>query len=210
MTAGLISQIVTKLSDEVVARLAAASYPPLAVDASGNAGRILIGRAAQFEQAAPPRIIFVPTSSAFGTRDIYSRAQTYNASERREQNAQRAIAQEAITFEVRVWGQADPPEPTNDFDITRSIYHCVRAVVHDLCPGAYELGAKGEWTDATFSSSQLARAGREFVFDVTLFTPVLTSLLPYDVVRQYAPAGVAPIITDGLQIPTGVSPELGC
>jgi hypothetical protein len=207
---GPISTIITTLSDEVVARLAAASYPPLCPDASGNAGRILVGRAAQFEQAAPPRIIFVPLGSAFSTRDIYSRAQTYNAAERREQNAQRAIAQEALGFEVRCWGQSDPPHPTDDFDVTRALYHCVRAVVHDLCPGAYEIDATGSYTDATFASAQLARAGREFVFNVTLLTPVLSSLLPYSTTRQYAPPAVLPVITDGIQTPTAISPENGC
>ena len=207
---GPVATIIRTISDEVVARLAAAGYPPLTPDADGVAGRILIGRAAQFEQAAPPRIIFVPMASKFTMRDIYSRTRPRNSSERREENAQRAILQEAITFEVRVWGESTPPNPTDDFDITRALYHSVLASVQHLAVGAQEVDTDGEWTDGTFASAQLARAGREFVFGVTLRTPVLTSLLPYDVARQYAPAGVAPAVTDGIQIPTAIVPELGC
>lgn len=61
MSYGIVA-LVQAVSDDVVAALAAAKYPPL-VD-----GAILLGRQHQFEQSAPPRIIMTPVKSRFSPR----------------------------------------------------------------------------------------------------------------------------------------------
>lgn len=203
---GLLATIVAAISSDVVAKLAAASYPPL------TDGKILVGRAEQYAQSAPSRIIFTPMGSKFAQRDIYSKATALDAAERKRQAVQRAIAQEAFNFEVRCWGAAVPVapfDPCDDFDVTRALYHQIRATVHDVAPGSYLLDEAGKWTDATFDSSQVIRYGREFVFGLTFFTPVLESLLPYDRTRQYAPDDTVATPTSILQLPTGAS-NVGC
>jgi hypothetical protein len=54
-----ITQIVTAINEDVVAKLAAAGYPAL------TDGQILIGRQHIYEGSAPPRIVFIPLSSKF-------------------------------------------------------------------------------------------------------------------------------------------------
>lgn len=195
----ILSGILTALNSEVTARLAAASYPAL------TDGQILFGTAAQYEQSAAPRIIMVPIGTVFSVRSPNSKSATLDTLERRTQHAQRPIATAGEQFEIRCWGAVDNGTPVDDYDMTRALVHCVRASIHHLAPGAYEIDSSGKFT----VGSNIVRSGREFVFGLTIFTPVLTSLLPYDRTRQYAPADVAPIITDQLTISTGAS-EAGC
>jgi len=200
---GAIRSIVERISDEVVDRLADAGYPPL------TDGRILFGLAAVHENSRPPRIIMEPVGSAFSMRDIYSASAVAATQERREQNAQRAIEQEAMQFAVRFWGAADPDapdyDPVDDYDVTRALYHCFIAAVQKLAAGSFTINDTGKYTTGT----EHVRLGREFVRGLTLYTPVLTSLLPYDRARQYAPDDVVANSTDNLVIPTGQS-ETAC
>jgi hypothetical protein len=168
MSGGPLSRIIKSISDQVVQSLDDAGYPPL------SDGQILVGRSIQFAQSAPPRIMFVPVSSRFSVTNVSSHG---TAQELRAERNQRAIAREDFTFEVRCWGSADPPDPLDDFDSTRTLYHAVRQAVHILIPGAYRIEESGKWTDASAGSSQLIRDGREFVFSLTVFTPVLDRLL---------------------------------
>ena len=196
---GALATIITTISDDVVAALAAASYPPLVPDASGNPGKILVGTAALFEAAAPPRIIFEPIGSKFSARDGgYSNSATLNTLERKHENAMRSIGSEDVQFLVRVWGISPTGNLVDDYDMTRTLYHAVRASIHRLMPGAYEIDETGKWTQG----SNLNRAGREFTFGVTFFTPILASLLPYDAAVLYAPPGSVAVITDSMTIPT--------
>lgn len=188
---GSLATIIQTISDDVVAALAAASYPPLTPDASGNAGAILVGTAAAFETSAPPRIIFEPIGSTFATAEYASASATLGTLERAHQNAMRTIAAENVMFNVRCWGAAGTANPVDDYDVTRALYHVVRASIHKLLPGAYAIDAQGKYPPST----NVARDGREFVFGCIFFTPVLLSLLPYDRARQYAPADVAPLGT---------------
>ncbi len=177
---GALASIITAISDDVVAALAAAGYPPLTPDQSGGAGKILVGTAAAYEQTSPPRIIFEPKGSKFTPAEWSSSSATLSTQERKAQSKLRSIATEQISFTVRCWGAAGTSSPVDDYDVTRALYHRVRASIHALIPGAYEIAETGTFTTGT----NVVRDGREFVFGVTFFTPVLDSLLPYDLPNQ--------------------------
>ena len=195
-----ITPIVSAISTDVVAALALAGYPAL------TDGAILVGRQHQFEQSAPPRILFVPVRSKFAAKDVYNRSpvatMTPYSAEARQQIAQRSILTEMLTFEVRCWGTATPSDPDLDFDITQAYYQQVIISTHLLSAGTYTVEG-GEWTDSKFSSGQLIRDGREFVFALTFGTPILDKLLPF------ANPIVASNPTTKLQLPDG-SIETGC
>ncbi len=204
---GTLATIIAALSEDVVAALAAASYPPLTPDASGNAGAILVGTAALYEQTSPPRIIFEPVGSKFSTAEYSSASASLGTTERKHQGAMRTIAAEDVMFNVRCWGAADTGLPVDDYDVTRALYHSVRASLQKLMPGAFEIEEGGKYT----VGGDINRSGREFVFGVTFFTPVLSSLLPYDRTRSYAPSDVTHLGTDNLVDPSGVGVgEPGC
>lgn len=192
-----------QINDAVTGKLAASGYPAL------TDGHILYGRSEQFSQSAPSRIIFTRTTSNFiyGTRNVYSRSLQAYGTERREQNASKAIAQKSIKFEVRCWG-ADPSRDlvAND-DITEALVDAVVSSIHNLACGSYEVG-DGSYTNSTFASSQIMLEGTEFVFPVTLYRPVLEVLVPYDPERRYAPLDTSAEIKDYLTTPLGT--DTGC
>jgi len=216
---GALATIIAAVSEDVVAKLAAASYPPLTPDASGNAGKILVGTAANFENTSPPRIIFEPKGSKFSASDYASASASLSTLERRNQGALRTIAAEDIEFDVRCWGAAGTSDPVDDYDVTRALYHQVRSSLQALMPGAFAIEESGKFTE----SSNVNRDGREFVFGVTFFTPVMSDLVPYALPNRttaeisavveegYAPAGVAAVGTDRMILPDGSgSSEPGC
>lgn len=206
---GPLAQIIKRIGDDVVERLAAAGYPPLVN------GTIDVGRVEQFAQGSPPRIIFTPTASKFSMRDVFSSSYSAMSDERREQKVQRAIESEDFTFEVTCWGAAvaddgdPPPTVIDDHDVTRALYHAVRASVQSLAQGSYAVSSQGEWLIASFDASQILVSGAAFKFSLTLMTPVLSTLVPYDRGRQYAPSDVRAKITDSLTLPNGQN-EAGC
>jgi len=219
MSGGALGTIIAAISEDVVAALAAANYPPLTPDASGNAGKILVGSAAIYEMTAPPRIIFEPMGSKFGTAEYASASASLSTTERRNQNALRTIAAEDIEFTVRCWGAAGTGDPVDDYDVTRALYHQVRASLQSLMPGAFSIESSGKFT----VSSNVNRSGREYVFGVTFLTPVMGDLVPYAIANRtaaarativeglYAPSDVAAVGTDRLILPDGSgSSEPGC
>jgi hypothetical protein len=188
-----IRAIVAAISNQVVTRLDAAGFPPLAE------GRILLGRQAQFQQHAPPRIIMTPTNSDFSGAEAYSRQPMVSGSmsaEGRAQHAQRSILTDHIRFEVACWGASVDEDPAvqrdDDYDVTQALYHAVLQAV--ACPplddpqgaavaGPFTSGGVeadgGRWVDATFAAGQVNVLGRTFVFNLTLATPVLDRLFAY-------------------------------
>jgi hypothetical protein len=216
---GALATMISLVSADVVTALAAAGYPPLTPDQSGNAGGILIGPAAAFEQTSPPRIIFEPKGSKFVAAEYYSASATLTTDERRAQSVARTIAGEDISFDVRCWGAANTGVMVDDYDVTRALYHQVRASLQSLMPGAFEIEESGKFV----VESNVVRNGVAFVFGVTFLTPVLDALMPYAFANQtqaartvvvetlHAPAGVLPSGTDHLVLPDGSgSTENGC
>lgn len=196
---GYLATIINEISNDVVAALAAASYPPL------TDGAIVVGTAAEFEQGDAPRIIFDPTpGSKLHSPEYYSAEQDF-LGERRVQNALRTIAGEDVMFAVHCWGAADTGVVVDDYDVTRGLYHAVRAVLQKRLPGEHAIDETGKYRTGT----NLRRRGRWYTFGVTIFTPVLSGLLPYDRVKAYAPDGVVPVGTDLVVLPTGET-EAGC
>jgi len=216
---GALATIIAAISEDVVAALADASYPPLTPDASGNAGAILVGSASTFEQTSPPRIIFEPIGSKFSAADWSSASSTLSTIERKAQNAMRTIAREDFAFNVRCWGASTTGVAVDDYDVTRALYHQIRASLQKLMPGCFSIEESGKFTD----SSHAVRSGREYIFGVTFFTPVLDALIPYAVPNRTAaeiaavvatfraPSDVAADGTDHMITPDGVgSTEPGC
>lgn len=175
--------IVDAVSADVVVGLATGGWPAL------QRGKILIGRQYQFEQAAPPRIIFVPTTNRFDVgKSVYDASSAsslpgMNPNQRR-QKAFTSIQTDVKTFEVRCWGIAPNKDPDTTYDYTEALYQQVIRSIHAVATGSYVLG-RGEWTDGKIEESQLIRYGREFVFEVELETPITR----YPVPLQYGPPG---------------------
>ena len=67
-----ITQIVSAINDDVVAKLATAGYPAL------TDGQILIGRQHIAEGSAPPRIVFIPRVSKFAVGGLGTAGGTLN------------------------------------------------------------------------------------------------------------------------------------
>lgn len=199
---GMLADIIKNVSDDVVAALAAASYPAL-VD-----GGIVVGTAAEFEQAAPPRIIFdLSPGSKFSAPDYASNSTTLDTDERRKQIAMRTIANEDVLCAVHCWGAAGTGVPVDDYDVTRALYHAVRGALQRNLPGAHAIDETGKYRTGT----NIVRLGRWYTFGVTIYTPVLDTLLPYDRARLYAPDDVIARGTDRLVLPNGAgASEEGC
>jgi len=192
-----IVELVEYISDDVVTQLAAANYAPL-VD-----GEILLGRQEQYAMSAPPRIIFIPATSAFTGKDVYNRSTTASEDEQKAQQRNPSILTDVISFEVRCWGVcpgSDPEDRKYDFDYTQQLYQQVIRSVNALSLGSYSVG-RGEWTNSRTNASQLVTDGMEFVFQLTFQTPILKLLeaLPH------APSDVAPGVTDTMILPSGLS-----
>lgn len=216
---GALATIIGAISDDVVSSLADAGYPPLTSDQSGNAGAILVGSAAAFEQTSPPRIIFEPKGSKFVAAEYASNSYDMASTERANQSSMRTIAGEDINFDVRCWGAAGTGNPVDDYDVTRALYHQVRASLQKLMAGSFEIEESGKYTTGT----NVVRDGREFVFGVTFNTPVLDALMPYALANEssdvhaalvttlHAPPDVAISGTDNLVLPDGTgTTEPGC
>jgi hypothetical protein len=165
-------------------------------------GRILLGRQHVYEQSAPPRLVFIPRSSEFGPKAVYSRSNVVGApsDEQLLQAQQRSIATDKKVFEVHAWGAGQSSDPDEDFDETEVLYQQVCRSVHLCLPGSYSLGG-GQWSDQMPTATQMAKDGHEFVFSVALATPILDRAL------SYAPSDVGAQSTVYLQPADGSPPE---
>jgi hypothetical protein len=182
---GPLGQIISAISAVVVANLAAAGYPAL------TDGGIVIGTAAEFEQGDAPRIIFDPSpGSKFQAPEWYSASAMIHTAERERQIATRTIAGDNVSFSVHCWGAGLDGTIVDDYDVTRALYHAVRAAVHAVAPGAYQIEDSGKYRTGT----NIVRRGRWFTFNLTLYTPILTQLTPYirDPSTYVSPTAYAP------------------
>jgi hypothetical protein len=117
----------------------------------------------------------------------------------------RTVGGEDVSFFVHCWGAAGTTDPVDDYDVTRALVHAVRAAVHRQLPGAYQIEESGKYRPG----SNLVRLGRWYTFGLTVFTPVLATLRPYDRARQYAPDDVTAEGEHKMKFPDGTS-QIGC
>lgn len=198
---GTLSTVITAISDEVVSQLSRGGFPAL------TDGKIVVGTAAEFENTAPPRIIFDPSPGfKFLTREYYSASVTRDTQERKVEIAQRTIAGRDVAFAVHCWGSAGTNDVVDDYDLTYELADRVRSACQRVMPGNFAIEASGKFRTGT----NLVRLGRWLTFDLVIQVPVLSSPLPYDRNRQYAPDDVkAHANEDGMIFPDG-STEPGC
>lgn len=192
-----IVALVGAISDHVVAALSAASAPPL------TDGKILVGREHIAEASSPPRVVFIPTTGKYGPKSVASAMTVAATNERRLEKAQRSIASETVGFEVHVWGAAANDDPAEHYDATQALAQQVIRSVHELTTGVYAL-SDGRWTDGSNGGSNLIARGREYVFGISIATPILVEAL------IYAPSDVRPKAQTKLDPNDGSSTETGC
>ncbi len=195
---GALAIIIAAISADVVDALADAGYPAL-VD-----GGIVVGTAAEYEQLAPPRIIFDPSpGSNFGAAEYASASATLDTIERRNQRAMRTIAAEDLIFDVHCWGAAPgSTNPVDDYDVTRALVHQVRATLQDLFPGAHKVEDGGKYR----TGANAVRLGRWYTFGVTILTPVLDRLAPY-AAQNYGAAQLAADVVNPRYAPSDTTGE---
>lgn len=183
--AGPLAQIISAISALVVTNLATAGYPAL------TDGGIVVGTAAEYEQGSPPRIIFDPTpGSKFVAPEWYSSSAVIHTAERERQIASRTIAGDNVSFAVHCWGASSTGSIVDDYDVARALYHAVRAAIHAIAPGAYQIEDGGKYRTGT----NIVRLGRWFTFNLTIYTPILTQLTPIanDPATFVSPTAYAP------------------
>lgn len=216
---GALATIIGSISDDVVSALASAGYPPLTPDASGNPGAILVGTAAMYEVTAPPRIIFEPLGFKLGIMGYASASADLDTLERRNQAALRTIRSKDVQFACRCWGAATTGVTVDDYDVTEALVDQVIASLQKLLPGAHATDETGKYPPG----SNINRTGREVVFGVTIFRPILDALVPYALPNRtptqiaqvvdllFAPDAVVHEGTDSLVLPDGSgTTEPGC
>lgn len=201
---GALASIVSAISAQVVANLAAGGYPALT-----DAG-IVVGTAAEFEQTSPNRIIFdFDAGSKYVPAEYYSGSTVIHTDERAVQGALRTIAGDNVLVSVHCWAQAATGVVVDDYDVCRAYAHAVRAALQAIAPGAFEL-ADGKYR----TNQHIVRAGRWFTMNLVLYTPILETLVAYDRDTAYASNTVAPVGADAMLIPTTSSTtgpsEAGC
>lgn len=195
---GIIS-LVNQIHTDVKAKLISAGYPYL----NDNDGYAFIGRQHVNESAAPNRIVYVPTGSKFGGKEVYNKSNVvgYPSTEIENQIAQRSIATDEQIYEIYCWGQAIPANPYNDFEITQGLYQQVIMSIHLLAAGTYTL-LSGKYIDQMPNATQFNKAGHEYVLIVSFKTPILDHTL------DYSPSDISPNITNSINVDGDLT--LGC
>jgi hypothetical protein len=203
------TQIVTDISNDVVARLAAAGMPPLTPMPNGNPGKILLGPDWVGQHNFPPTIVFIPKGFRVGARSVTSRGDN---TEILALMSQRAIRTQFKQFEVHVWGcnydsDGAPvptftpnPDPDLDWDAVDAMYNILWQSVHALAAGIWE--TKSGTIDR--GASKYQRVGRYAIFDLEIATPVL------DTAQGFAPSDTSGKLTTKLQPAQGGTPSTGC
>jgi len=176
--------IVSALSTDVVARLAAAGLPPLTPEIDGTPGAIQLGPQFVCEQSSPPRIVMIPDDFDFETsRDVVS--PNGRASGNRTWDP-RAIGVQWKRYQVQCWGcnysdQTTPaPDPALDYDAAQILCEMVWQSAQAIAAGVWRT------TKGTLDRRGLVRMGRVITFDLSFSTPAPDVRLPY------APHGVNP------------------
>lgn len=189
--------LVKAISDDVVAQLAAAGYPPLVES------KILLGRQYLNQQGGAPRIVFVPLGSEFQDKDQDFSPDVGTVASIRQQAQEPSIAKEWKIFEVHVWGVAVPADPDQDYDATEVYRDAVLQTCHRICSGRWSAKG-GKWDDKTL----MIAFGRHYVFYLKLDTPVLGALPAAQPQLPGAPSDVHQQGTVQIDLGDGSPPEV--
>jgi hypothetical protein len=198
--------------DAVVNSVGVNPYGGLATATTAlNDGRIVLGKEWTNDSSAPPRVIFVPTTSRFYGSDTNDRSQggarannSPGGSQTPEQvleQAARMVAGETVHFEVEIWGAASPPEPEADFEAVRVLSHQLVRTLYYLDEGNYNLGV-ATFLDQTPNATQHDKLGHKLRLPLEISTPVLDYVLG-STQLETIDASI------GLEIPNQSSPETG-
>ncbi len=204
-------EVLNRLSDRVAELLEEAGWPALRDAPNGTTGKIFLLDAHRVDQFMPPRIVAVPVAGKFGPKNA-TRGVLTDAQMRAVRNNP-PIATESLVFEVRCWGTApDSAEwpHSGDFEYTRALYHAIFNAAHTIAGGVFVFG-DGHWE----SVAHAGRVGREFVFTLSIDTPI-TSRMPAPPASgatsptarplPNAPSDVAPKVTDAMNLGTPANP----
>lgn len=168
-------------------------------------GLMLLGRRWIYAASFPPRVVLIPTSSAFDSKATAN--PVIDAAERQRMRAARSLRTDVKRFEVHVWGvgQMGAPtrDPDTDYTATEVLYEQVIRSAHLLGAGIYDLDA-GQWADDAEGETQVQKAGHEYVFGLSFQSPITDRAL------EQAPNDVAPDWTTTLQPADGSPPEVSC
>lgn len=154
-------------------------------------GRIQIGKFQMHTMSAPPRIVFVPTGSSFGPRSVSNRSNvsTNMTIEQKLQTQARSLGTEYVKFNVYVWGQGNPDDYETDFDVVQVLYQQVIRSAYLMSTGNVTFG-EGTFLEMESDTSQLAKDGRAYTFDLTIGTPIIDKVLPLVQPGTVASSGV--------------------
>ena len=184
-----VTQLISAISADVVARLAAANMQPL-VD-----GAVLLGPQHVWENSSPPRIVFIPTISSF-LDEAPSAGVAPNGSYETSISTP-WIWQENKRFHVMVWNcvfasGVCAPDPDGDWDATEALYRLLIQSLWALAGGAHKISG-AFWRDARPDSPRITALGRMFEFDLDIFTTVPKDTAPL----PFVPPGTIGEITVG-------------
>jgi hypothetical protein len=135
-------------------------------------GGIAFGSQYIFDRKSPPRVVFVPASSAFtgptyGTESI--------GTPRPVAPIAQDLATDLFTFDVHVWGAANPPDPDGgDFDDARFLIHQVIRVCQ---PRLYSSAIKP--MRVIYDQTPPSTLGSHATMQLQFATPVIDSLELY-------------------------------
>lgn len=143
-------------------------------------GGIEFGSQYVTDRASPPRVVFVPAGSTFSGPVYYSE----DSSVRRVMPVFQSLATDTMTFDVHVWGAANPPDPDGgDFDDCRFLVHqLVRICQPRVYPGLRVVRVVYDQTPAS-------SLGAHAIVQLQIEAPV------GDVLEMYLPPGTTGVAT---------------
>ncbi len=187
---GTFQYVISAISDDLVARLAAKSYNPLVVQSGSS--RVLFGREYTVENVAPPRVVVVPKGGPFSARSAAnsSTTQVGTKDNRNAATVQRPLWSRNAGAEVHCWGAdyADAEFLGDQFIVSMQL----------VIPGCFRLGS-GYWVE----DINIVVRGQTWVFTFTCDIPV------FDDTVDRAPTDTTVTHEGYIELPDGSS-EQGC
>lgn len=209
---GLITDVVTAISNDVVAGLAVMGLPPL------TDGAILLGSAMVAQTSAPPKIVFEPVSTRFGPADRAASGALPGPSGISGDLAaallQRTLGTAFVKFRVHCWAIADTTpgsvqSPAADIDALEALLTQVWRSCLLINPGITVLDG-GLWANsARGADALLAVNGWYAMFYVEIPLPITDYPLEWANTTGPGDPPVSVDIQTEIAPGDGGAPELG-